>query len=128
MDSRPLVRLSRRRSASRVRLTIAVALLVLAVAIAVDALGGDGHPGLPLPGIGRPARAGDPFLWVPGHGAQLEARAVAGSDHVLFAKSPGGVLATAARVSSFRPLIDRAAAGSGIDPNLLEGLVFVESA
>jgi hypothetical protein len=47
---------------------------------------------------------------------------------VLFTKSPGGVLATAARVSAFRAQIERAAAGSGIDPDLLEGIVFLESA
>jgi Transglycosylase SLT domain len=42
--------------------------------------------------------------------------------------SPGGAIATAARVAAFRPLIDRATAGTGIDPNMLEALVFVESA
>ncbi|HEY3727464.1 MAG TPA: transglycosylase SLT domain-containing protein [Solirubrobacteraceae bacterium] len=47
---------------------------------------------------------------------------------MLFAKSPGGVVATAARVAAYRPLIDRAVAGTSIDPNLLEALVFVESA
>ena len=47
---------------------------------------------------------------------------------MLFTKSPGGVIATAARVAVFRPLIDAAARGSGVDPNLLEGIVFVESA
>jgi len=47
---------------------------------------------------------------------------------VLFTKSPGGALATAARVASFRPLIDRVSAGTGIDPNFLEGIVFLESA
>jgi hypothetical protein len=81
-----------------------------------------------LPGIGRPARPGDPFAYTPAREAQFVARATAGSASPLFVKSPGGVLATAARVESFRGLIDRAAAGSGIDPNLLEGLVFLESA
>jgi hypothetical protein len=37
-------------------------------------------------------------------------------------------VATAARVSKYRPLIDAAVQGTGIDPNLLEGLVFLESA
>jgi hypothetical protein len=46
---------------------------------------------------------------------------------VLFTKSPGGVLATAARVAAFRDVIDRAASGTGIDPNTLEGIVFLES-
>ena len=56
------------------------------------------------------------------------ARATAGSAHVLFAKSPGGALATAARVAAFRPLIDSAVGGSGLDPRMIEALVFVESA
>jgi soluble lytic murein transglycosylase-like protein len=85
-------------------------------------------PPLPLPGIGRPAKPGDPFAYVPAHEADFLARATAGSANVLYAKSPGGIPATAARVASFRPLIDAAAAGTGIDPNLLEALVFVESA
>ena len=90
--------------------------------------GGGGHPGLPLPGIGKPARAGDPFAYIPSREADFEARAVAGSENVLFSKSPGGAMATAARVAAYRPLIDSAAAGTGIDPNILEGIVFVESA
>lgn len=46
----------------------------------------------------------------------------------MFVKSPGGVLATAARVAAFRPLVDAATKGTEIDPNLLEGIVFLESA
>jgi hypothetical protein len=115
--------------ARRARLTLALATAVLAVAVLVAVLAsGGGHPPLPLPGIGKPARAGDPFAWVPDHAGDFEQRAIAGSAHVLFTKSPGGAVATAARVAALRPLIDRAAAGSGIDPNVLEGLVFVESA
>jgi hypothetical protein len=37
-------------------------------------------------------------------------------------------MATAARVASWRPSIQAATAGSGIDPSLLEGLFFLESA
>jgi hypothetical protein len=56
------------------------------------------------------------------------ARAIGGSDHVLYVKSPGGALATAARVAQFRPMIDQAVAGTGLDPSMVEALVFVESA
>ncbi len=38
------------------------------------------------------------------------------------------MVATAARVARWRPEINAAVAGSGIDPNVLEGLVFLESA
>src|SRR5205085_1259443 len=40
--------------------------------------------------------------------ADYEARATAGYSHVLYAKSPGGVMATAARVARLRPLIQDA--------------------
>lgn len=85
-------------------------------------------PALPLPGIGKPARAGDPFAYIPAREADFIARATAGEANVLYVLSPGGVLATAARVAAWRPLIDTATAGTNIDPNLLEALVFVESA
>jgi hypothetical protein len=91
--------------------------------------GGDsGPPPLPLPGIGRPAKPGDPFAYVASRESEFVTRAIDGTDHVLFVKSPGGALATAARVAAFRPLIDRATAGTSVDPNMLEALVFLESA
>jgi hypothetical protein len=116
-----------RTNARRLWLALALGAVLLAIAIALATRGG-GHPGLPLPGIGRPARAGDPFAYIPSHSGDFEQRAIAGSANVLFTKSPGGAVATAARVAAFRPLIDRVSAGTGIDPILLEGLVFVESA
>jgi hypothetical protein len=112
-------------------LALAGAAAVLAGAAVMEVMvasGGSGPPKLPVPGIGQPARAGDPFAYVPSRQADFVARATAGNAHVLFVKSPGGVLATAARVAAFRPLIDAATSGTIIDPNLLEGLVFVESA
>src|SRR5947209_19684752 len=111
------------RGVRRLRLAgVGAAAIGVIVLIVVLLSSGGGHPGLPLPGSGRPARAGDPFAWVPGHQAQLEARAVAGSAHVLFAKSPGGAMATAARVARWRPLIERAVAGTGIEPDVHAGL------
>ena len=53
-------------------------------------------PPLPLPGIGQPAKPGDPFAYVASRESDFVARAIAGSAHVLYVKSPGGVLATAA--------------------------------
>jgi soluble lytic murein transglycosylase-like protein len=58
----------------------------------------------------------------------LSEAAARGLDRGLFTSSPGGVVATAARVTQWRPLIVRAARGSGFSPNVLEALVFVESA
>ncbi len=117
-----------RRAAGRRRLALLIALVALVTGLLVSLLPAGGPPPLPLPGIGRAAKAGDPFAYIPARASDFVARATAGEAHVLFAKSPGGVLATAARVASFRGLIERAAAGSGIDPETLEGIVFLESA
>jgi hypothetical protein len=110
------------------RLLIIGAATVLVIAVLVAALSGGGPPPLPLPGVGRPARAGDPFAYVPDHAAELVARATAGEGHVLFAKSPGGAIATARRVAAFRSMIDAATAGTGVDPDTVEGIVYLESA
>ncbi len=122
---------SRRRAVGRRRLAVAgaalVALIVGAIALATSS-GTPPPPPLPLPGTGQPARAGDPFAYVPSRESDFVARAIAGSDHVLFVKSPGGALATAARVAAFGPQIDRATAGTKVDPSILEALLFVESA
>ena len=84
--------------------------------------------GEPSPARQAPART--PALL--GYDAHFEAdytqRAAAGSSHVVYAKSPDGVLATAARVAEFRPLVEHATAGSGISADLVEGIVFLESA
>ena len=47
---------------------------------------------------------------------------------MLYARSPGGAAATARRVAAFRPLVQKAAVRARTDPNVLEGIVFVESA
>jgi hypothetical protein len=112
----------------RTRLLTAGAGVVLLVAVLVAALSSGGPAPLPLPGIGRPARSGDPFGYISSQASEFTQRGTAGTGQVLFAKSPGGAIATAARVARFRPMINAAAAGTGIDPNLLEALVFLESA
>src|SRR5439155_18755051 len=83
-----------------------------------------GEEGL-APGRGP---ANDPLAYRPGAESMLEARAAAGLSHVLYAKSPGGATATAARVARFRPLIETTARRYGADPEMLEAIVFLESA
>lgn len=124
----PRPRRRTRRAAGRRRLALLVAGLALLAAILIALLAGGGPPPLPIPGLGRPARAGDPFAYIPARAAQFANRAIAGEAHVLFVKSPGGVVATAARVAALHRQIGTAAAGSGIDPAVLEGIVFLESA
>src|SRR5689334_18799910 len=85
--------------ARRMRAALAVGVVILLAAALIAATHGGGPPGLPLPGIGRAARSGDPFAYVSSRQAQFEQRAAAGCANVLFTKSPGGVMATAARVA-----------------------------
>jgi hypothetical protein len=121
-----------RRAAGRRRLALAGGALVLLILILVVVLsssgGRSGPPPLPLPGIGQEAKPGDPFAYVSSRESDFVARAIDGSAHVLYVKSPGGALLTAARVAQFRPMIDQAVAGTGLDPSMVEALVFVESA
>jgi hypothetical protein len=112
----------------RARLALGLGGLAVLIVLLHAVLGGSGLPAPPRAGTAAGAGAGNPFAYVPARRADFVARATAGEAHVLFTKSPGGAVATAARVAAFRPAIDRAVAGSGIDPNLLEALVFVESA
>jgi hypothetical protein len=104
-------------------------LVILALAVAV--LGGGGGNSIrrpPLPGLGEPARAGDPFAYDAGRSGDFVARATAGESRVLFTQSPGGVLATADRVAGYRGQIVAATRGTGVDPEVLEAIVFLESA
>jgi hypothetical protein len=105
----------------------ALALLVL-IAVVDSALSGGALTlpprALPAPGAG----SGDLFRYVPAQEADFVTRATAGNAQPLFTQSPGGAIATAVRVSALRPLVDRATAGTGVSPDLLEALVFVESA
>ena len=47
---------------------------------------------------------------------------------MVYAKTPGGVVAAARRVEAFRDDIERAADEAGVDPDLIEGMVLLESA
>jgi hypothetical protein len=70
----------------------------------------------------------DPYAWTPARSADFARRAAAGTSHVLYTQSPGGVALTAARTERWRPQVERAAKQAGVDPNRLEALVFLESA
>ncbi len=73
-------------------------------------------------------RAEDPFAYSPERRAEFERRATAGFSHVVYDKSPDGAENTAERVAAYRPLIEDAARDSGVSPDMLEALVFLESA
>ena len=68
-----------------------------------------------------------PFAYSAGEQAAFEASAAAGESYLLYADSPGGVLATARRVARLHAPIEAAAATAGVDPSLVEAIVFLES-
>jgi len=70
----------------------------------------------------------DAFAYESAREDEFVARATAGHSHVLYAKSPGGALATARRVARWRTRVEGAAAEADRDPDLLEAMVFLESA
>jgi hypothetical protein len=108
---------------------LAGALVVLVWALTQLGAGNGSRPLEPPPPGGiAGAPAADLLAFRAGREAAYSERAAAGSAQVVFLKSPGGILATAARVARYRGLIDATAQGSGIPPALLEGLVFLESA
>ena len=115
---------------------------LLAVVLVLAAIGGAlnrGDGGLPggLPAVPTPPEAKtdrertplpDPFAYDPDRRDEFEERAAAGTSHVLYARSPGGALATAQRVAGWRPQVEAAAKAADVDPDRLEALVFLESA
>lgn len=118
----------REQTIRRRRIGLALGAAALVLLIVVIAGGGGSLPAPPRAQPATVAAPGDPFGYSSAHQADFVARATAGEAYALFAKSPGGAMATAARVAAYRGVIDRVTAGTGIDPNLLEALVFVESA
>ncbi len=74
--------------------------------------------------IARP----DPLHYEPRRTREYEQAAAFGLSHVLFEKSPGGVLRAAQRTARFRDIVDKAVSGSGIDADTVEAIVFLESA
>jgi hypothetical protein len=114
----------------RRRLALLAVVVVVAGAIVV-ALGRSGEPAGPrvlAPGRGTTDATRDPFAYDGDRRADFEAHAAAGLSHVLYAKSPGGVLATAERVQRWRPAIEDVARRAHQDPDTLEAIVFLESA
>ncbi len=70
----------------------------------------------------------DPFAYEDAREEEFVARATAGHSHVLYEKSPDGVFATAERVERWRSQIEEQANIVDVEPDLLEAMVFLESA
>jgi len=106
---------------------LAVAGAVAFVVGALVARGGPAPPAL-LPGAAQPRGGADPLAWRPDRSDDYAARAADGLAHVLYAKSPGGMVASARRTAHWRPLIERVATAARLDPDTLEAIVLLESA
>jgi soluble lytic murein transglycosylase-like protein len=70
----------------------------------------------------------DPLAWDQSRQADFEARAAVGASHVIYAKSPGGVIESARRTAEWREQIEAAAERRGVDADTLEAIIFLESA
>jgi hypothetical protein len=108
-------------------LAVLVFLLAAGGALSLLAVTGDDGPDSAGPVTVDPDEP-DPFAYEPGREDEFVERATAGHSHVLYEKSPGGVLATARRVERWRPLVEEQATIAAVDPDLLEAMVFLESA
>ena len=111
----------------RARLFVLVFAVVAVAALAGLAVTGDDGPPSFGPVTVEPGEP-DPFAYDPDREEEFADRATAGHSHVLYAKSPGGAAATARRVERWRPQIEEAAGIADVDPDLLEAMVFLESA
>lgn len=108
-----------------------IGMFALAVAIVVGLLvlvySLTGGPPKAVRLVPRGAIQTDPLAFSDGKAGAFERAAALGLSQVIYAKSPGGVVAAAGRTATFRPLIDRATDGTGIDPAVVEGIVMLES-
>jgi hypothetical protein len=114
--------------ASVVGLVVFMVVAVVAVAVLLARLGSPDPQRTLTPGAGNSETTVDPLAWDPERRTELERRAAAGLSHVLFVKSPGGVIASAERTARWRPLVDRVATGAKLDADTLEAIVMLESA
>ncbi|MEA2287007.1 MAG: hypothetical protein QOJ21_3050 [Solirubrobacteraceae bacterium] len=106
---------------------VVVVVVVVAVVVAIGRRSSD-PPRTLAPAAGNTKTTIDPLAWDPDRRAEFERRAAAGLAHVLYVKSPGGVIASAERTARWRPLVERVAAGAKLDPDTLEAIVMLESA
>src|SRR3954471_4786263 len=113
---------------ARRRFVALAALAVVVVAVLLLLTGGSHSDKRLVPGGGEAAGDYDPLAYDSGHETELEQRATTGFADVVYEKSPGGVVATARRTARWRTLVERSARAYGVDPDTLEGIVFLESA
>jgi hypothetical protein len=106
----------------------AIAIAVLVAALLSGGSGDDRSLDQRIADLATAEGDADPFAYTDGRHDDFVARATLGYSHVLYAKSPGGIVASARRTARWRPLIERAAKAHGVDPDTMEGMVLLESA
>ncbi len=105
----------------------AAIVIVLALVLLFESSGSTPPVRRLIPAAGNGIASYDPYGYTPSQRLLFQQRAAAGVAHLLYAHSPGGVIATAQRVNALRPMIEKAAKAGNIDPDLLEALVYLES-
>jgi hypothetical protein len=115
---------TRRRLAAMALLTLLGAALI----VALDRRGDERPQSALGPGVVGGVATAKPFTYVPARRAAYERGAALGLSHVLYAKSPGGVVASARRTAHWRPIVDRVAGRHRLDASMLEAIVMLESA
>ncbi|MGH2943710.1 MAG: hypothetical protein ACRDLN_13150, partial [Solirubrobacteraceae bacterium] len=103
------------------RVLALVAVAVLAALAVVTLFGGRTEQPRLVPGTGAD---NDPLAYTAAREEDFVAAATRGHAHVVYAKSPGGARASAARTARYRPLVEAAE----IEPDMLEAMVLLESA
>lgn len=112
--------------ASLLRRALALLAVVVLAVVAVILLF-PGETTLPklVPGAGVD---NDPLAYTEAREDAFVKAAAAGHAHVIYAKSPGGARASAARTARYRSLVETAAQAGGVAPDTLEAIVLLESA
>ncbi len=100
-------------------------LLAALAFVGLRLLGGDDSAGVLVPRAEGTAL--DALAYDDSQAEDLERAAAFGLSHALYARSPGGVFATAERTESYRSLVEDAVDDSGFEANLVEAIVFLES-
>jgi soluble lytic murein transglycosylase-like protein len=108
--------------------TIAAIALIVGLLLLTGVIGGGGFGADRISEVARDGGSDDPFSYSDDRAADFERRAALGYSHVIYEKSPGGVVASARRTARWRDEIETAAVAHDVDPDLMEAIVLLESA
>ena len=107
---------------------IAIVALIVGLLLLTGVIGGGGFDADRISEVARDDGSDDPFAYTDERADDFEERATSGYSHVLYEKSPGGILASAERTARWRDEIESAAKARDIEPDLMEAMVLLESA